>query len=74
MRDTCYLIFSRNGIKRMVKRLPSSLGRNEYAILIKLDAPMSMFQQRPFEAILSVDASQTLSSLSPAIQQVPVRG
>ena len=46
MKDTCYLIADRYGVKRLTKR-PPSLSRNEIGVAVKITIPDSAFRS-PF--------------------------
>lgn len=72
MKDSAYLIFNKNGLRRMMKgtsgpswaqtRKRPALAAGEYAVLVTVNVPNAIFADRPMpEAIITVPESAVLT-------------
>jgi hypothetical protein len=61
MKDEGYIVFTKNGLDRLVKGLPKKLSAGEYAVRILLDVPDGLFTPPIPTATLTVPASAALA-------------
>lgn len=60
MRSEAFLIFTADGIDRLVKTLPQRLGAGQFAVCIRLDVPDGFFRQATPTVNLTIPASAAL--------------
>lgn len=68
MRDSCWLIFNKRGLKRMSKgkrerytRVRPALAAGEYAVRVSVTVPDKVFEDRPIpEASITVPAEAVI--------------
>lgn len=80
MIDSAYLIFNHMGLRRMVKgkrkgspRASPALNRGEYAVLVTVNVPASVFKPTP-TAEATITVPETAVIVAPPVVELSVNG